>query len=187
MPDIVTPQPPRGCAAIMLGLFRAALQEQQLPVTQQREAIARVLFESGQRLSADDVTARLRTAHGRVGKATVYRTLSLLVRVGLATEHDFDEGFKRYETQVGQARHDHLICTGCGAVTTFQRDELNRLQAEIARTLGFHVLRRQLKLYGLCARCDAESGEAIRQVSRPGRRTDGATRIRNGNNGRRIR
>ena len=149
----------------MLGLFRAALQEQHLPVTQQREAIARVVFESGQRLSADEVTARLQTGGERVGKATVYRTLNLLVRVGLATEHDFDEGFKRYETKVGQAQHDHLICTGCGIVTPFQRDELNRLQAEVAGTLGFHILRRQLKLYGLCARCDAESGQALRQIS----------------------
>ena len=187
MPDIVTPRPPLGCAAVMLGLFRAALQEQHLPVTQQREAIARALFESGTRLSADEVTDRLRSGGERVGKATVYRTLSLLVRVGLATEHDFDEGFKRYETKVGQAQHDHLICTGCGVVTPFQRDELNRLQADVARSLGFHVLRRQLKLYGLCSRCDAESGEAIRQVSRAGTGTDPATETRNGNNRRRTR
>ena len=149
----------------MLGLFRAALQEQHLPVTQQREVIARIVFESGQRLSADEVAARLHAEGERVGKATVYRTLNLLVQVGLATEHDFDEGFKRYETKVGQAQHDHLICTGCGSVTPFQRDELNRLQAEVARTLAFHILRRQLKLYGLCARCDAESGQAIRQIT----------------------
>ncbi len=165
MTNLVTPRPPLGCAAVMLGLFRAALQEQHLPVTQQREAIARALFESAQRLSADEVTARLQDAGERVGKATVYRTLRLLVRVGLATEHDFDEGFKRYETKIGQAQNDHLICTACGVVAPFQRDELNRLQAEVARTLGFHILRRQLKLYGLCERCDAESGQAIRQVS----------------------
>ncbi|WP_419163107.1 Fur family transcriptional regulator [Candidatus Palauibacter sp.] len=162
--DILTPRPPLGCAAVMLGLFRAALREQHLPVTQQREAIARVLFESGQRLSADDVTARLGDEGERVGKATVYRTLSLLVRVGLATEHDFDEGFKRYEAQVGQA-HDHLICTACGVVSRFQRDELNQLQAEVARQFDFHVLRRQLKLYGLCSRCDAESGRVMGQIN----------------------
>ena len=71
MTNLVTPRPPLGCAAVMLGLFRAALQEQHLPVTQQREAIARALFESAQRLSADEVTARLQDAGERVGKATV--------------------------------------------------------------------------------------------------------------------
>lgn len=164
MSEVLTPRPPLGCASIMLGLFRAALQEQQLPVTHQREAVARVLFESGRHLSADDVSERLREADEHVGKATVYRTLNLLVEVGLAAEHDFDEGFKRYETRVGTAHHDHLICTGCGEVVEFHRSELNALQADVARAAGFHVLTRQMKLYGLCAACDAESGEALRQA-----------------------
>lgn len=148
----------------MLGLFRAALQEHRLPVTQQREVVARTLFESAQRLSADEVSERLRMAGEQVGKATVYRTLNLLVEVGLAAEHDFDEGFKRYETRVGTDHHDHLICTGCGEVVEFHRDELEDLQASVARSAGFHVLTRQLKLYGLCASCDAESGSALRRA-----------------------
>ncbi|MCG8468041.1 MAG: transcriptional repressor [Gemmatimonadetes bacterium] len=164
MVDVVTTRPPLGCTAVMLGLFRAALQEHQLPVTQQREAIARILFESGEHLSADEVSARLADVGHQVGKATVYRTLSLLVRVGLATEHDFDEGFKRFETRIGPAHHDHLICTSRGSVAEFQREDLDRLQAEIASHAGFHVLTRQLKLYGLCAECDAETGDALRKV-----------------------
>ena len=56
----VRPRPPLGCAAVMESLFRAALQEHQLPVTHQREAVARTLFESGARLSADEVSDRLR-------------------------------------------------------------------------------------------------------------------------------
>ena len=139
----------------MLGLFRDELHEHQLPVTQQREAVARALFESGERLSADDVTAKLRAEGERAGKATVYRTLRLLVRVGLATEHDFDEGFKRYEAHIGQEPHDHLICTACGTVSRIEREELDRLEADVARQYSFQVLRRQLKLYGLCARCEA--------------------------------
>lgn len=164
MTDIVTTRPPLGCAAVMLSLFRAALQEHHLPFTQQREAVARTLFESGERLSADDVSARLERADEHVGKATVYRTLNLLVRVGLATEHDFDEGFKRYETRIGQAHHDHLICTACGVVREFHRDELAEMQRQIAEELGFRILTRQLKLYGLCAECEEESGPALRHV-----------------------
>ena len=164
MTDVVTPRPPHGCAAVMLSLFRAELQEHHLPVTHQRETVARVLFESTQHLSADEIAARLREAGERVGKATVYRTLSLLVRVGLATEHDFDEGFKRYETRIGPAHHDHLICTSCGSVVEFHSDELEKMQSEVTSRLGFHVLTRQLKLYGLCTSCDAQTGPALRQV-----------------------
>lgn len=146
--------PPLGCAAVMMGVFRAALQEQHQPVTQQREAIAQALFESGRHLSAEDIVEKLREGGESVGKATVYRTLSLLVQVGLAVEHDFDEGFKRYEMSAGPSRHDHLICTSCGVVVEFQRSELDGLMGEIAEAHGFHVLTRQVKLYGLCPTCD---------------------------------
>ncbi len=164
MTEIVTTRPPLGCAAVMLGLFRAALQELHLPVTHQREAIAGVLFESARHLSADEIAERLRARGEQIGKATIYRTLGLLVQVGLASEHDFDEGFKRYETRAGAAHHDHLICTSCGDVVEFHRGDLDELQDDVARSHGFQVLTRQLKLYGLCARCDAEAGEPFRRA-----------------------
>ena len=158
--DVVTPSPPRGCAELMMGLFRSCLHERQMPVTRQREAVATVLFESRRHLSADDVSEALRERGDDVGKATVYRTLNLLVEMGLATEHDFDEGFKRYEMKVGATHHDHLICTSCGEVTEFQRAELKRLQEEVAEEYGFTPYSRQLKIYGLCASCE-ESTEDL--------------------------
>lgn len=164
MNEVVTPRPPLGCAAVMMSLFKATLHEHHLPVTHQRAAIARTLFESAARLSADDIAARLREDGDHVGKATVYRTLSLLVEVGLAAEHDFDEGFKRYEPRIGPAHHDHLICTSCGEVVEFHRGELDRISAEVASARGFHILTRQLKLYGLCAACDSEAGQALRRA-----------------------
>ena len=165
---IVEPRPPLGCAAVLLGLFRAALQEHRLPVTQQREAVARTLFESGQILSADEIAERLRTAGVRVAKATVYRTLDLLVRFDLASEHDFDEGFKRYEMRVGPANHCHLICSACGEIVHCWHETLNRFHSEVAQQFGFHVLGRQLKLYGLCADCHGKSGQPIGQAARDG-------------------
>lgn len=164
MAEIVTTRPPLGCAAVMMGVFQAALQEHRLPITHQRESIARVLFESGRHLSAEDIAERLRERGEYIGKATIYRTLNLLVEVGLAAEHDFDEGFKRYETRAGPSHHDHLICTSCGRVTEFHRPELEELQVEVARSRGFQVLSRQLKLYGLCAECGADSEQRYRRA-----------------------
>lgn len=141
----------------MMSVFRAALQEYHLPVTHQREAVARELFESPYHLSAEDIAERLKERGEHIGKATIYRTLNLLVEVDLATEHNFDEGFKRYETRAGPSHHDHLICTACGKVTDFHRPELEALQTEIANSTGFQVLSRQMKLYGLCPDCGAGS------------------------------
>lgn len=164
MAEKVTTRPPLGCAAVMMGVFRASLREHGLPVTQQRESVARVLFESTRHLSAEDVERQLRDRGENVGKATVYRTLNLLVEVGLATEHDFDEGFKRYEANVGPARHDHLICTSCGEVVEFEHEGLQELQREIAEREGFETVSRQLKIYGLCRSCQSEADDDLRRV-----------------------
>ncbi len=134
-------------------VLRGELRERELPFTHQREAVARVLFESTRHLSADDVAAELRSRGDQIGKATIYRTLALLVELGLATEHDFDEGFKRYQMQVGAARHDHLICSGCGRVISFQRPELDRILAEVAAQADFEALTRQIKIFGTCHAC----------------------------------
>jgi Fur family ferric uptake transcriptional regulator len=151
----VTTKPPIGCAMLMMDLFRSYLHKQHLPLTHQREAIAMALFESERHLSVDDLEDRLRGRNEHVGKATIYRTLNLLVEAELARELDFGEGFKRYEHQAGEARHDHLICTGCGKVIRFSRAALDELQEQIAEDLGFVVQSRRLKLYGLCGDCQA--------------------------------
>lgn len=158
--SIITTKPPIGCAMLMMDLFRSYLHDQRLPVTQQREAIAMTLFESDHQLSVDDLAETLRERGEHVGKATIYRTLNLLVQAELARELDFGEGFKRYEHQAGEARHDHLICTECGTVIRFTRDALDRLQSEIAADYGFAVESRRLKLYGLCAACRVGPGGA---------------------------
>ncbi|MBI4544418.1 MAG: transcriptional repressor [Gemmatimonadetes bacterium] len=137
-------------------LFRRYLRDQGLPVTQQREVIAEVVFDSSEHLSVEEIESRLRDRGERIGKATIYRTLEMLVRSGLVAEHDFGEGFKRYEHLFGQMPvHEHLICTECGAVREIQSPELVRVQQEAAARQGFLPSRYRLEIYGLCAECQA--------------------------------
>jgi Fur family transcriptional regulator, ferric uptake regulator len=137
-------------------LFGRYLREQGLPVTQQREAVADAVFATDEHLSVDDIERRLRQAGERIGKATIYRTLDLLVKSRLVQEHDFGEGFKRYEHRLSrQPDHDHLICLECGGVTEVKSPELRALQDRVARETGFRPSRHKLEIYGLCARCQA--------------------------------
>ena len=137
----------------MMEVLRGELRERELPFTHQREAIARVLFESTQHLSADEVEAALLERGQAIGKATIYRTLALMVELGLATEHDFDEGFRRYQMKVGAAQYDHMICTVCGGVTQFRHDELETALAGILEDAGFEPITRQIKIFGTCNEC----------------------------------
>ncbi|MDP9348563.1 MAG: transcriptional repressor [Gemmatimonadota bacterium] len=137
-------------------LFRRYLRQQGLPVTQQREVVADVVFNSSEHLSVEDIEAALRARGERIGKATIYRTMEILVRSGLVEEHDFGEGFKRYEHLFGaQPEHEHLICTHCGKVTEFQSPEVVRLQEEVSRAHGFISTRHRLEIYGVCGDCQA--------------------------------
>jgi Fur family transcriptional regulator, ferric uptake regulator len=137
-------------------LFGRYLREQGLPVTQQREAVADAVFATNEHLSVDDIERTLRDAGERIGKATIYRTLDLLVKSRLVQEHDFGEGFKRYEHRLSrQPDHDHLICLECGGVTEVRSPELRTLQARVREETGFLPSRHKLEIYGLCADCRA--------------------------------
>lgn len=142
-------------------LFGRYLREHGLPVTQQREAVAEVVFGSDGHLSVDEIERRLREGGERIGKATIYRTLDLLVRSKLVEEHDFGEGFKRYEHRLSrQPVHEHLICLECAKVTEFQSREIIRLEAQVADRYGFRPTRHRLEIYGLCGDCQ-EAGVEI--------------------------
>jgi Fur family transcriptional regulator, ferric uptake regulator len=141
-------------------LFRRYLREQGLPVTPQREAVADAIFTSTGHLSVEDIENALRGTGERIGKATIYRTVEILVRSGLVEEHDFGEGFKRYEHLFGQTPvHEHLICVHCHHVVEFQSLEVVRLQEATARTHGFIPIRHRLEVYGLCSSCQAQGVE----------------------------
>lgn len=135
-------------------LFRRYLKENRLPVTHQREAIAQVVFSSAEHLSVEEIEGGLRSSGDRIGKATIYRTLDLLVRSRLVVEHDFGEGFKRYENRLSQESvYEHLICLECGRVTEFQSWEVEDVKARITQRHGFHPTRHKLEIYGLCRPC----------------------------------
>ncbi len=135
-------------------LFGRYLREQGLPVTHQREAVADVVFRSQDHLSVDELERTLRDRGERIGKATIYRTLDLLVRSRLVEEHDFGEGFKRYEHRLSRRPvHEHLVCLECGKVIEFQSPEIQAVEARVRAEHGFVPVRHRLEIYGLCREC----------------------------------
>lgn len=139
--------------------FLSYLRDHNLPVTQQRIDIAKVLLGSDRHLSVEEVTAELHHRGHKAGLATVYRTIELLVRCRLVVERDFDEGFKRFEPARDIPQHEHLLCTVCGRVTEFQDERLERITTLVAETHGYLRQRHRLVIHGVCAAC--RSGAAI--------------------------
>jgi Fur family ferric uptake transcriptional regulator len=137
--------------------WKAYLATNRLNTTTQREAIVDQFLKSTEHISIEELLARVRKRHARVGYATVYRTLKLLVDSGLAIERHFGDGQSRYEV-VGD-HHDHLICASCGLILEFEDDEIEALQEKIAQRLGgFTVVRHRHELYALCPKARGVDG-----------------------------
>jgi Fur family ferric uptake transcriptional regulator len=143
----------RAEAAALLERFRRHLRDQHLPVTRQRDLVAQTVLTSDEHLSVDAIQRQLKEQGERVGTATVYRTLDVLVRSGLVRAHDFGEGFKRYEPMPQQTHHEHLICLRCGKVVEFQNERLERMIPIIADEYAFQHQRHRVEVYGLCQEC----------------------------------
>ncbi len=133
------------------------LSTHKLNTTQQRELIVDQFLRSHEHVSIDELLARVRKRNKRVGYATVYRTLKLLVEAGLAIQRQFGDGQARFE--VDGAHHDHLICSKCGLILEFEDEEIEKLQERIAERLGnFKVVRHRHELYGLCPKAQGIAG-----------------------------
>jgi Fur family ferric uptake transcriptional regulator len=135
------------------------LRRQSLKTTQQREAIVDIFLRGEGHVSIEELLARVRRRHPRVGYATVYRTLKLLSDSGLAAARQFGDGQTRYEVAGDTEHHDHMICQQCGFIIEFHDEELERRQDEIAEQLGgFTVVRHKHELYGLCPKAQGIKG-----------------------------
>src|SRR5438105_1724791 len=112
--------------------------EQGIKHTLQRDAIVSEFLAVKEHISIDDLLARVRTQHPKVGYATVYRTLSLLKEAGVADERHFGDGKALYEP-MSEHHHDHLICTVCGKIVEFENRQIEAQQDEVARAHGFKI------------------------------------------------
>ena len=131
--------------------FHERLKDAGLKSTKQRDAIAEVFFTLDKHITADELHTAVRLHQPRVGYATVYRTLKLLVEQNFAVEKDFGDGCKRFDPVHNQdPHHDHLICVDCRTVLEFNDDALAQRAAEITRKMGYELRRKKLELYAEC-------------------------------------
>jgi Fur family transcriptional regulator, ferric uptake regulator len=119
-----------------------------LRMTDQRRVIARVLSSAADHPDAEELHRRAAAIDPNISLATVYRTVKLFEDSGIIERHDFRDGRSRYE-QSPDEHHDHLINAKTGEVIEFKSDEIERLQVEIARKLGFRLVDHRLELYGV--------------------------------------
>lgn len=131
-----------------------ALRADGVRITRQRAALIKVLSEAEDHPDATELHRRAREVDPSVSLATVYRTLSALEAQGIVHRHSFEGTPARFET-TELPHHDHIIDVDTGEVVEFRSEKIERLQSEIARELGYDVVRHRLELY--CKRRDGDA------------------------------
>ncbi len=117
-------------------------------MTEQRRVIARIVSGSHDHPDVEELHRRAVAVDSGISIATVYRTVRLFEEAGILERHDFRDGRSRYE-EVPETHHDHLIDMKSGQVIEFVEPEIERLQQEIARRLGYKLVDHRLELYGV--------------------------------------
>ncbi len=133
-------------------VFTAFLKKKGHRITAGRLAVLEVALKEKGHFDADTLYLHMRMKDSRVSRATVYRTLDLLLEAGFLSKM-LTENQAMYEVIPGKGHHDHLICTKCGAIIEVVNEEIERLQKEICRKHGFTMTRHVLKIEGTCSDC----------------------------------
>jgi len=127
--------------------FINALKSEDIKLTPQRQAIFSNIMESDGHRECDDISNSLTKNGVSVSKATIYRTLDILVKYDLIRKLVIGDGKAKYEAKIGKPHHDHMICIETGKIIEFDNDEIERLQEEEAKKRGYEVIKHVHQLF----------------------------------------
>jgi Fur family ferric uptake transcriptional regulator len=130
-------------------------------VTGPRQAILETLRRHAGPLSTREILARLPEKHCDL--ATVYRSMHLLLRLGLVQRYDLGDGVARYELLAAgdDGHHHHLVCRRCARVLKVEDCALAAVEAELAQRSGFAHVSHHLEFFGICPACQ-EAGDGVK-------------------------
>jgi len=134
-----------------------ALRNSSLRITNQRKEILKYIINHKDHFDADLILEELLEHGVKVSRATIYRTLDVLVQHFLIDKFDIRDGRARFELRAGRRHHDHLICINCGKIVEFDRLQSDEQIYRISNGHNFKYLNHYLQIYGVCPACDKES------------------------------
>ena len=137
----------------LLHRFKKALTREGLKYTPQRIAVLEEIIKDKGHRESEEIYLALKKKGQSVSRATVYRTMDILVNNGFARKMNLGDGRARYESKVNSPHHDHLVCMDCGLIVEFMDQKIEDLQDEIAIQYEFQLKRHIHQLFGLCKKC----------------------------------
>ncbi len=133
--------------------FKSFLKARRLKFTPERKMILGEVFSFHDHFDVDQLHGKLHREGKHLSRATIYRTLPLLVQSDLIRETFRSRSRISYEHIFGHDHHDHLLCMRCGRVIEFKEDKIERLQETICKRYGFKAIEHRMGIRGYCTKC----------------------------------
>jgi len=130
------------------------LRERGFRLTPQRMAVLRILAESAQHPSVEDIYDRMKPDFPMTSLTTVYKTVALLKEMGEVLELGFSDDSNRYDG-IKPYPHPHLICVRCRKIVDPELGVLSKLPLEVAQTTGYRIVSHRVDFFGICPDCQA--------------------------------
>ncbi len=134
-------------------IFREFLRDRGLKYTPERKKLLRAVLSTEEHFEAEQLLISIRQQGTRVAKATIYRTLPLLVQCGIIKQVQFGDNLARYEHTFGEDPHDHMVCQRCRRIIEFDSGDVVRLRTVLAARHKFHSTGHRFQITGLCWDC----------------------------------
>jgi Fur family ferric uptake transcriptional regulator len=132
---------------------KVIFEQEGLDRIDERLTIFEAFLGTEEHMTAADLTEMLKKKGVAVAEEFVAENLRFFAQYGFAREKQFTDQLPRYEHHHLGTHHDHLVCVRCGAILEFYNPNIEALQAETARRMGFHNLKHRMDIYGLCSNC----------------------------------
>jgi len=135
--------------------LKRVLKKEGLRYTQQRQSVWDELCATDDHRDAEEIYLAIRQSGLNVSRATVYRTIDVLVKNRMVRKLELGDGRARYEHRVNATHHDHLICIQCGKIEEFMDEVIESRQDEIVKKFGYKLVRHIHQLFIICSECES--------------------------------
>lgn len=119
--------------------------------TSQRDTLVEIIFKNDEHFTTEELYERVKKTNSNASRATVYRTISLLVDAKLLHEIDLGEDVKTYDPNFNdRPSHNHMICVDCGKVLEFEDENIDLLNDCLTRRMGFRPVSQSIRIEAAC-------------------------------------
>lgn len=129
----------------------AYIKQKGLRKTAPRDAIVALIFDNEEHFTAEELYETVKKNNSAASRATVYRTIALLVDAKLLHEIDLGDEVKTYDPNFhDRPSHNHMICVDCGKVVEFEDDNIDLLNNCLTRRMGFRPISQTIRIEAAC-------------------------------------